>query len=224
MKRRWSSILVPNLQRNLAHRSPLNLPSFPLEFRLIRTKDQHRVTIAMYNLRRQGAQGNSSTLAIRITAMVRETMREIVERTKRRIIVYTGLSLVGGLAWAVVASVRQPVFTASYHLAIYWFALICLAISMWEIHRSRYGTSTLLLFFGGAATVPIGIFAIIGSLSARRMWSLLRLQDMPKLSCSKCGYDMRAAPVPRCPECGCLIGFARNPEELGLNENDIRKS
>ncbi len=42
------------------------------------------------------------------------------------------------------------------------------------------------------------------------------------ITCSRCGYDLSALDVPRCPECGALRGFDVPLDELGLSEEEIR--
>lgn len=39
-----------------------------------------------------------------------------------------------------------------------------------------------------------------------------------------CGYLLVGLTVPRCPECGRMIGFDKTPEELGLTEQELRDS
>jgi hypothetical protein len=40
--------------------------------------------------------------------------------------------------------------------------------------------------------------------------------------CHRCGYELTQLRVPRCPECGALLGFKKSAEELGIaDEIDI---
>jgi hypothetical protein len=38
-----------------------------------------------------------------------------------------------------------------------------------------------------------------------------------------CGYPLKGLDLPRCPECGRVIGFDANPEQLGLSDNQLRR-
>jgi len=38
----------------------------------------------------------------------------------------------------------------------------------------------------------------------------------------KCGYLLVALEIPRCPECGRMIGFDKSPEELGVSDEQMR--
>lgn len=37
-----------------------------------------------------------------------------------------------------------------------------------------------------------------------------------------CGYLLVNLEIPRCPECGRMIGFDKSPEELGVSEAEMR--
>lgn len=37
-----------------------------------------------------------------------------------------------------------------------------------------------------------------------------------------CGYLLVGLEIPRCPECGRMIGFNKSPEELGVSEQEMR--
>jgi hypothetical protein len=38
----------------------------------------------------------------------------------------------------------------------------------------------------------------------------------------RCGYPLVGLQVPRCPECGRMIGFDKSPEELGVTDDEMR--
>ena len=47
-----------------------------------------------------------------------------------------------------------------------------------------------------------------------------RLSDQTRL-CG-CGYNLNGLAVPRCPECGRVVGFDKTFAELGLSEREVR--
>ena len=38
-----------------------------------------------------------------------------------------------------------------------------------------------------------------------------------------CGYPLTKLNLPRCPECGRVIGFNATPEQLGLTEENLKR-
>jgi len=50
---------------------------------------------------------------------------------------------------------------------------------------------------------------------------LLTRHESDALACRKCGYDLTGIRVPRCPECGCVVGFDRTFKELGVDEKEV---
>jgi len=62
-------------------------------------------------------------------------------------------------------------------------------------------------------------------IAARVMVWLRRLattKSEPEHRC-KCGYIVANLKMPRCPECGCAIGFNKSFAELGIDEKDVRR-
>ena len=48
----------------------------------------------------------------------------------------------------------------------------------------------------------------------------------PKLVINRCscGYELTKLELIRCPECGKVFGFNATPEELGLSEEELRRT
>jgi hypothetical protein len=40
--------------------------------------------------------------------------------------------------------------------------------------------------------------------------------------CSNCGYSLRGIEPIRCPECGCVVGFNKTFEQLGVSASELR--
>ena len=139
-------------------------------------------------------------------------------RRRRRILFLNGAAIAGCtiLMWFTESGVLSPV-SPRIHL-LYWIPLVLLVAGEWLAWREQYLTAALAMFLGGIGTLPIGLLAIIGALASRRLGRRPDSQDPLQVPCTKCGYDLRGAPVPRCPECGCLRGFDKTAEELGIDE------
>lgn len=43
------------------------------------------------------------------------------------------------------------------------------------------------------------------------------------MACAKCGYDLAGLDIPRCPECGSVIGFHKTFNDLGIDEKEVRE-
>jgi len=73
-------------------------------------------------------------------------------------------------------------------------------------------------------TSMVGMLAILFLVrrSVRRMLSS-RDDAAAGLRCP-CGYPLTNLNLPRCPECGRVIGFDATPEELGLSEEELRRA
>ncbi len=106
----------------------------------------------------------------------------------------------------------------------YTVSFVPIALGLFAVYRESYRLGALLMLIGGIATIPVGLFAIVGALSAISAYRMARrtsIRDASLPKCLKCGYDMRALPFPRCPECGCLLGFRKTAEELTLTEEEL---
>ncbi len=73
---------------------------------------------------------------------------------------------------------------------------------------------TLAGFLVLAGIVILGLFQL------RRLRAKLRGPGEGR-RCG-CGYLLARLEVPRCPECGRMIGFDKSPEELGVSEEEMR--
>lgn len=73
----------------------------------------------------------------------------------------------------------------------------------------------LLLLF---VTLVVGFFL-------RRMlkrWAK-RPAEQPVIVRCSCGYQLKGLTLARCPECGRVIGFDATAEELGLDEQQLKR-
>jgi hypothetical protein len=73
----------------------------------------------------------------------------------------------------------------------------------------------LVLLF---VTVVVGFFL-------RRMlkgWEK-RAAEQPVIARCSCGYPLEGLALARCPECGRVIGFNATAEELGLDEQQLKR-
>jgi hypothetical protein len=92
------------------------------------------------------------------------------------------------------------------------------------------GTLTVAMFrvqHGGPLTrvdlilVGASLLVAVSTILAVRWWR--RPQNWLPVTaiCQRCGYDLQQSPLPRCPECGALIGFKKSAEELGVTPHDF---
>jgi hypothetical protein len=77
-------------------------------------------------------------------------------------------------------------------------------------------TCWLILLIAFAVAVRIGIRS-----NARRRGIN---PPAPTVETCRCGYPLEKLSVPRCPECGRVIGFDATPEELGLNDEHLNRA
>lgn len=50
---------------------------------------------------------------------------------------------------------------------------------------------------------------------------LLARDETDARRCARCGYNLTGLRVPRCPECGCVVGFDRTFAEMGVDEKEV---
>ncbi len=140
---------------------------------------------------------------------------------KSAILAWNGVLVAGGIAVALFVALGT--FAPIVKSGVVWYCipLALLILAEWLLYRERYRAAAILMFVGGLGTVPIGLLAIIGSLVAYRMRLQVRAQDELAVPCAQCGYDLRGGVVPRCPECGCVVGFQKTAQELGIGEDEL---
>ncbi|MEX0887486.1 MAG: hypothetical protein WD009_13710 [Phycisphaeraceae bacterium] len=79
------------------------------------------------------------------------------------------------------------------------------------------------------STLLVSLLAFLMlSLLVRLIWRLRRnlrsgrRADEPALAC-RCGYNLAGLDMPRCPECGRVIGFDKTFQELGVDEREVMR-
>jgi hypothetical protein len=78
----------------------------------------------------------------------------------------------------------------------------------------------------------LGLTVLTALVSVLFVWALLRLARLLRRRnrtedraprCGRCGYNLTDVALPRCPECGCAIGFDRTLAELGIEEAEAER-
>ena len=79
----------------------------------------------------------------------------------------------------------------------------------------------LQLILTMAAIMVVGLGSLI---AFRWWWNRFRAKHRASANLHRCtcGYILDGLEVPRCPECGRMIGFNKTPEELGISEQEMR--
>ena len=72
-----------------------------------------------------------------------------------------------------------------------------------------------------AAVMIVGVGTLI---AFNWWWKRIRAKHLADANLPRCtcGYILVGLEVPRCPECGRLIGLDKTPEELGISEEEMR--
>ena len=75
-----------------------------------------------------------------------------------------------------------------------------------------------ILLMASVLVLGVGVLITIGWFFRRKT---KRCVDRDGRRCV-CGYLLVGLEIPRCPECGRMIGFDKSPEELGVSEEEMR--
>lgn len=89
---------------------------------------------------------------------------------------------------------------------------------MWSA-TGFYNWLTLLAY------LLLPVLAIAIPIALRRMLARRRARRAARAAvqpCLKCGYELAGLEIPRCPECGTLVGFDKPLDELGLSDEEVR--
>ena len=85
--------------------------------------------------------------------------------------------------------------------------------------KMRLGSVMVMVVYGLLTTGAVGALIAI-------VWWGRRLQTKRNVAVEGrrclCGYLAIGLEIPRCPECGRMIGFDKSPEELGVSEEQMR--
>ncbi|MCO6439447.1 MAG: hypothetical protein J5J06_20350 [Phycisphaerae bacterium] len=141
---------------------------------------------------------------------------------RSRILFSIWAAMIGAVVWVLLPLSAAPAVAGRWQGPWSYAFPLVLVMALWFAARAYYGWAALFMLAGGLLNLPFGVIAILGASAARREWARSREKPDDSMRCLKCGYDLRGAPVPRCPECGCLYGFTKTAEELGLSPEELK--
>ena len=100
--------------------------------------------------------------------------------------------------------------------------VVCGGLGVLIAQRLHSPTGVLMALAGSAI-----LLALVGWVFRRKCprcqgLGLQGRPEQPPPKCHRCGYNLTGLSAPRCPECGCAIGFDKTFEELGLTEEETR--
>ena len=100
--------------------------------------------------------------------------------------------------------------------------VVCGGLGVLIAQRLQSPAGVLMTLAGGAI-----LLTLLGRVFRRKCprcqgRGLQGRPEEPPAKCRRCGYNLTGLSAPRCPECGCVIGFDKTFEELGLTEEETR--
>ncbi len=71
--------------------------------------------------------------------------------------------------------------------------------------------------------IVIAVAIVMALIRYVRRRALIKDRLSEARRCDGCGYNLTGITVPRCPECGVVIGFTKTFEQLGIDEAQVRR-